>query len=114
LLEQGVLPLEMIACLRQLALRCNEVGLRPPQCIPFILGFQPRDNLSGFDPIPELAIVFKHPAGDAECKRHFVLRLDSAGHGNGRAGSALLDGRCSNRPRLWRRGIGLWGTTRDD
>jgi hypothetical protein len=73
LLEQGVLPLEMITRLRQLALRCNEVGLRRPQCVPFILGFQARDNLSGLDPVAELAIVFKHPAGDAECKRHFVL-----------------------------------------
>jgi hypothetical protein len=112
LLEQRVLPLEVIAGLRQLTLRRNEVGLRRTQCIPFILRFQTRDYLSGLDPVPELAIVFKHPAGDAECKRYFVLRLDSTGQGDGRAGCALLDRHGPNRARLRCCGICLWRTTR--
>ena len=33
-------------------------------------------------PIPELAIVFEHAAGDAERKRDFVLRFDAAGQGD--------------------------------
>src|SRR5262245_6168667 len=101
----------MIARLRQLTLRGNEVGLRRTQCISFILGFQPRDDLPSLDPVPELAIVFKHPAGDAECERHFVLCLNSTGQGNSRAGGALLDRHGSDRARLWRRGIRLWRTT---
>jgi hypothetical protein len=82
--------------------------LRRAQRIAFILGFQTRDDLSGLDAIPELAIVFEHTAGDAECKRDFVFRFDSAGQGDRGAGCALFNRYGTHRTRLWRRAVYLW------
>ena len=107
LLEQSILPLEMVARLRQLTLRSDEVGLRRAQCVAFILRFQSRDDLSGLEAVSELAIVFEHATGDAECKRHLVLGFDPAGQGNRGAGCALLDRHSAHRARLWRCSICL-------
>ena len=71
--------------------RSDEVGLRRTQGIALVLRFQSRHDLSGLDPIPELAVVFKHPARDAERERDLVLRFNSAGQGDRHAGFALVD-----------------------
>ena len=61
-LKQGVLPFEVVAGLCQLPLRSNQVGLRRTQRVALILEFQSRHDLSGFDAIAELAVVFEHTA----------------------------------------------------
>ena len=69
-------------------MRSHEVGLRRTQTVALVLRFQSCHDLSGFDPIAELAIVFKHAARDAECKRDFILRFNPAGQSDGCAGFA--------------------------
>src|SRR5262249_51966033 len=112
LLKQSILPLEMVAGLRQLTLRSNEVGLRCTQRVALVLRFLSCYHLAGLDPIAELAVVFKHPTRDTKCKCYLVLSFDPAGQSGRRAGFALLDRRGPNWARLRRGGLRLWRARR--
>ena len=74
LIEQRVLPLEMVARLSELRLGRGERRLGGAQRVHLVLRFELGDDLTGLDLVAEPQVVFQQAAGNAEGEIDLDLR----------------------------------------
>ena len=102
--QQFVLPVEIVARLGQEALCGGEIGARRAECVFRRFRFEPRHDLRGLDPVPDVYRTPDHPAADPEGQADLGLRPDLAGQRDRLARFLALDRDDPHRarlPRLW-------------
>ena len=105
--QEGLLAIEGIARLHELAFRGRERGLCRAQGVQLVLRIELRQHLIGLDASADIDHSFDDAAADAEGQRRLVLGADLPGEHDRLAGAALLRSDRAHRPRLDGLGLGL-------